>query len=495
MSRHREPGDDDDRAPDDVDVVVDAADDEALVPLGEVLAALDGARTGVAEETARDVLRATRTPPHAMDAERAVLGALLLEPTTFDEVVDTGLEAQDFYRRAHGVVFEAILVLRAAGEPVDTVTVVDMLQQHGQLEAVGGAAAISQLEAMLPTAAHAGAYARLVREKALLRRVIENATRLVTAAYAQNQPIGELLELSQAAFADLTVGRRDAIVDRSAVVREVMALIGQPGRRGLQTGWRDLDDGLLQRGLQPGNLIIVGARPAMGKTAFGHQLAAQVADYGVHSAFFSLEMTPHELIERELAAKSRVPASNWRLQLGTGRLQKAAGFLAERPLHLVHCPGSTLAQLSSIARRLVARGVSLIVVDYLGLVGDSGKYAGNRTQQVGEVSRGLKALAGQLMVPIVCLSQLNRAVETRSDKRPTLGDLRDTGDIEQDADAVMFVHRPEYYLKEKTPSDLQNIAEIIVEKQRNGPTGIARLWFEPEQTRFRTVEAADGGFR
>lgn len=442
----------------------------------------------------------------ALHAERGVLGACLLGGRgAVEEALELQLRDVDFARQQHAEIWRAMVRLTDRGDVVDTVTVVDELVARKALDNAGGAAAVSQLEAMLPTVAHLVGYARVVMETAALRRIAEAAALIQRAAVERDAPAAELLARASELFFSLERRQqRSEVVDRAAVVREVMARIGQASVRGLPTGWRDLDRGdgyvagrgdlgLLRRGMQPGNLILVGARPSMGKTVFGHNVASNVADEGVHTAFFSLEMTPHELIEREIAGAARLGSDHWAAAMHTGRMQHAAGVVAERPMHVVHCPGSNIGRVSTLARRLVARqGVGLIVVDYLGLVAGSGDYRGQRTQEVGEVSRGLKSLAGELMIPIVALSQLNRGVESRNTKRPTLSDLRDSGELEQDADVVCFLHRPEYYLKEQTPLEDKGVCEVIVEKQRNGPTGVCRLFFQREQTRFRDLAENTG---
>ena len=449
------------------------------------------------EESSNSLTTATRTQQRlATDVERAVLGACLLggRPAV-EAALEQHLRDVDFSVSRNAIMWKALVTLSDRGDAVDTLTVVDELARTHKLDAVGGAAAVSQLEATLPTTAHLREYTAALMESAALRRLAETAQLIARAAVERDASAAELLAQAQEAlFALNRRQQRSEVADRMRTVGEVMAAAATTTVKGLPTGWRTLDTGLLARGLRPGNLVIIGARPSMGKTVFGHQLACQVADEGIPTAFFSLEMTPAELIEREIAAKSSTETALWRAAMATGRLQRAAGFVAERHLHLVHCPGGTLAAIAAQARRLVAReGVGLIVIDYLGLVRGSSAYAGNRTQEVGEVSRGLKALAGELLVPVVALAQLNRGVEGRTDKLPGLADLRDSGEIEQDADIVGFLHRPDYYLKDKTPPDLVDVCQLSIAKQRNGPTGIARLRSELPFTRFVDFAEEDGG--
>ena len=427
----------------------------------------------------------------ALDAERAVLGAVLSGGQfAVDEALTAQLDGTDFAKRAHGIIWEAAVALVDAGDAVSAVTICDHLVSKGKLGDAGGTAAIAALESGASSVAVLQPAVRAVMEAASLRRIAEAGALIARAAVARDEPADVLLRKAQEVFFGLERHRqRSVVADRMATVQAVMDQVGKTTAKGLPLGWRTLDGGILNRGLRRGQFIVVGARPSMGKTVFGHQLAQHVADEGVPAAFFSLEMTPDELIEREIAVAAKLPTDKWPASLGRPRLHQAAAHVAERALHLVHCPGASISTIASNARRLVAReGVGLIVVDYLGLVGGTGAYKGQRTQEVGEVSRALKALAGELMVPVVALAQLNRGVEGRVEKRPQLSDLRDSGEIEQDCDIVMFLHRPDYYLREKTPADLENICEVVVAKQRNGPTGVARLWSQLDQTRFRDIE-------
>lgn len=428
--------------------------------------------------------RATRR--HAVEAERALIGACISGGgSAVEEACEEGLRDVDFARAAHAVVWRALLRIIDRGEPLSSIAIVDELLAGAELEAAGGAAGVAALEAGIARLDSVRAAARAIVEDANLRRIAEAADLIRRGAVDRDAGSAELLAQAQQVFLALNRrSQRDEVADREAIVRQVLAASASPAPRGLRTGWPSVD-AQMRRGLRRGQLIIVGARPSMGKTAWGHQLAAQVADEGVPSAFISCEMDPEELIEREIGAVAGVGSDLWRTRDGAARAAEAAARVAERPLHIVHAPGISITELSARARRLVGRhGVQLIVVDYLGLVAGSGAYAGQRTQEVGEVSRGLKALAGQLQVPIVALSQLNRAVEGRGDKRPGLSDLRDSGEIEQDADVVVFLHRPEYYLRERTPADKLGVAEVIIAKQRNGPTGIVELKYDGPTTSF-----------
>lgn len=427
---------------------------------------------------------------NAANAERAVLGACLIGgQAAMDEAAATGLRAGDFTRKAHQHLWAAAQAVAARGDVVELVCVVDELHRGGVLDACGGAAGVAGIGAEMVSAATVTQHARTVVEVANLRRLAAVCATIGQAANAREGSAAELLAEAQEAI--LALSRVTAAEDHVDRVAEVDHLLREAAsgkqRRGIPTGWRGLDS-YLEQGMRPGQLLIVAARPSMGKSVLGHQLAGHAADAGVPAAFFSLEMTGSELLERELIQRSKLARREWAQRDAWHRVTRAGDAVKERPLHLVECPGVSITELAGRARRMVARqGVGLMVVDYLQLVRGSGAYAGSRTQEVGEVSRGLKTLAGELKIPVVALAQLNRANEATPDKRPTLAHLRDSGEIEQDADVVGFIHRPEYYLREKTPADLQGVAEVILAKQRNGPTGIARLAFDGPTVSFVDV--------
>jgi replicative DNA helicase len=485
----------------ELDPDIDA--DEALVPLGDVLQAIDRERQQAAQQTASEVLRRTRTPPHALDAERAVLGALLLEPSAFSTVIDEGLLPEHFYRPHHGTIFRAIADLHHAGEQIDTLTVVDELLKKGQLDAVGGATAISQLEALLPTAAHVGSYARLVREKAVLRQLIENATNVVQSAYAQDKRVEDILDEAERTILEISQGTsKRSIVPMRVLVKRATdqlekAINNRADVTGLATGFKRLD--YMTSGLQPGDLIIVAARPSMGKTAFTLNIAGNVATRLQKPVmFFSLEMGAEQLVQRLLGAEARVDISNLRRgrvgQADWTRLAEAVGRLSEAPVFIDETPSISVTEMRNKCRRQMHEtGLSLVMVDYLQLMTGPAGYD-NKATEVGEISKGLKTLARELGVPVVALSQLNRSVETRNDKRPMMSDLRESGAIEQDADIIMFLYREEYYLKDKTPEDRIGVAELIIAKHRNGAVGTVDLRFFNSITRFEDLDRDDGGY-
>lgn len=490
----RQPGDDDASPP------PRPVDPElgVLTPLGELLDQAAAETTARAELAVAPMSKAL--PPSALDAERAVLGAILLEPSTWPAIASQRLTAEDFFRPAHSQVFQAIRTLAVRGQHIDTLTVVDELLRLGQLDAVGGAAAVSQLEAMLPTAAHASSYARLVREKAVLRRAIETGRALAKQAYRHQPPV-EVIHQAQAALSELAslanAGNERPIVDRMATVAEVAnaGVEGKDPPGALPTGFPAIDR-YLRGGPRPGQFVLVAARPGMGKTIAGHQIAEHVADAGHTVTFISCEMSGPELLEREIARASRLTYDAWRLPQNSGALAHGAAIVAERKRLRIHdWPAIPIGELTALARREVKEhGTKLLVVDHLGLVKASDRYAGDRTNEVGEISSTLRALAGELQIPVLALSQLNREVEKRKVRRPMLADLRDSGTLEQDAQAILFIYRPEYYLEldgVPVPRELQRLAEIIIAKNRGGQTGDVRLIFDGPTTRFITPKGED----
>lgn len=461
----------------------DEEDEEGLVPLGDVLVALDAERKAAAQETAADLLRRNRAPPNAMDAERAVLGACLMDGGDHvDEAVAAGLAPSSFYRPAHGIIFKVIVDLRAGNEPVDTLTVVDELLLRGELDGVGGAAAISQLEALLPTAAHVGAYAKLVRDKATLRTLIKTCSATVASAFAQDRQVDELLAEHRADVMALEGKGSTGIRSMKEIVAAAMKTIPGLGgvRRCTPTGFGALDS-VLGGGLTPGELIIVAGRPSMGKTQWVLDVANHIAvekRQRVH--FASLEMDDEDLAKRLGGVRAQVstraatlkPEEQSRLQLEMERISYA-------PIEIDQRPGQSLAHVRRNATASAVDGdLAIVIIDYLQLMLTAAEEGGrflsddNKASLIGDVTKGLKQLARDLQVPVVCLSQLNRGVESRPNKRPMMSDLRESGAIEQDADAILFFYREEYYLREATPADKVGAAEIIVAKQRNGPAGL-----------------------
>ncbi len=429
-------------------------------------------------------------PPHNIDAEESVLGAMLLSRDAIGNVSEMGLAPSDFYRPAHRHIFDAIRSLYAAAAPADTVTVADELRRAGLLAEVGGPEALHRLQNSTPAITSAGHYAKIVQETALLRQLIYAAGDIAELAYSEPDDVIKALDEAETKVFNVAEQRvTDSTRTIEQLLPEVMDHLQETYDRGdiitgVPTGYTDLDE--LLSGLQPSALYIVGARPAMGKTAFGLGLASHVAMHSTKPVLvFSLEMGHQELTQRILSSEARVDSTKIR----TGRLAesdwakigKAIGRL-EVPLFLDDNPRVTVMEIRAKARRIKARygGIGLIVIDYIQLMGGSGS-AENRQLEVSEISRNLKILARELEVPIVALSQLSRNLEARGDKRPMLSDLRESGSLEQDADVVMFLYRDEVYHPD---SPDKGSAEVIVAKHRSGPIGTKRLVFLGQYTRF-----------
>lgn len=431
---------------------------------------------------------AGRIPPQNLEAEQALLGAMMLSPDALAIAVER-VSVDDFYRPAHAHIFEAITALYAAGEPVDHVTVAEMLRRAGVLEAIGGEAILVSIKANTPAASSASRYATIVQELALLRRLINVAGEIselcfdvpddVAAAVDRAESL--VFEVAQRRTTD-TVKPIRVLLEQSLERIEALHARGE-AITGVPTGFVDVDEHLA--GLQPSNLVIVGARPSMGKTAFALGLAAHASLHGVPTLFFSLEMSFLEIAQRLICAEARVDPSRIRngrlLETDWPKLSTTIGRLEDAKLFVDDSPNTTVMDIRAKARRLRSREqLGLVIVDYLQLMSGRGN-AENRQVEVAEISRGLKLLARELDVPVVALSQLSRNLESRSDRRPMLADLRESGSLEQDADVVMFLYRDEVY---NADSADRGTAEVIVAKHRNGPTGVKRLAFVSNYARF-----------
>ncbi len=435
------------------------------------------------------VARHGRLPPQDVDAERSVLGAMLLDRSALLETIEF-LKSEDFYRPAHATIFEAVLRLFERSEPVDEVTVTAELRAAGKLDAVGGAPAVAALTESVPTAANARHYANIVRNRALTRRLIQAATTIAGAGYESGAEIDLLLDEAEAKIFEITRDREHrTFVPLKDAVKDAFKRIEKLYERkeavtGVSTGFVDLDR--LTSGFQGGDLIIVAGRPSMGKTAFALNVALNAAiRHKIPVAVFSLEMSTIQLVMRMLCSEARIDSHRLRggflKDSDWPKLARAAGALAEAPLYIDDSGALSVLEMRAKARRLQAeKGLAMVVVDYLQLMRGRSSAEG-REREISEISRGLKALAKELTIPVIALSQLNRSLEQRTDKRPMLSDLRESGAIEQDADVIGFVYRDEYY---NPDTEAKGIAEIIVGKQRNGPTDTVRLKFFNEYTRF-----------
>ncbi len=430
-----------------------------------------------------------KTVPSAIEAEEALLGALLIDPDVVVQVA-TVVKADDFYVQRHGWIYEAICHLHDQRHPVDFLTVRDELERRGQLADIGGAAALSTLINAVPSAVHAYQYASIVQRTSTLRQLITAAGQIVRMSYDEAQDVEEIVNRAEELIFSISEARlqRDLVPLRS-VMRRVMDELDELHRRkgevlGVPTGFRSLDK--ILGGMQKSDLLIVAARPGMGKTSLALTMALNASrQHGARVAVFSLEMSSEQLVQRLLSQESRIDSQ--RLRLGQvqdnewERLAAAVGVLSECAIYIDDSAAISPFELRTKARRLAAEhGVDLLIVDYMQLM-NSGQRNENRVQEMSYISRSLKQLARELRVPVVALSQLSRQVEGRADKRPQLSDLRESGSIEQDADVVMFVFREDMY---KDDSERKNIAEIIISKHRNGPTGSVDLYFNKEFTHF-----------
>lgn len=434
-----------------------------------------------------------RVPPHNIEAEQAVLGAILLEPEAFSTAAER-LSPNDFFRAGHQVIFEAMLELFEKGEPIDLVTVTTLLTNSDKLDLAGGVPYLTDLASSVPTAANIDYYSKIVEEKALLRRLIQTATDIVTESFNKEDEVEELLD--QAERSILAVSSRknaNAFKPIKDVLIEVYDNIeklhhAKDDVTGVPTGFRDLDR--ITSGFQKSDLIIIAARPSMGKTAFALNIAQNVAiNTDENVAIFSLEMGAEQLVQRMLCAEGNIDSQRLRTgkleQEDWGKLTMAMGSLSHAGIYIDDSPGIRVSDIRSKCRRLKQEhGLGMIIIDYLQLIQGSERARENRQQEVSEISRSLKSLARELEVPVIALSQLSRSVESRQDKRPMMSDLRESGSIEQDADIVGFLYREDYYDKE---SENQNI-EIIISKQRNGPTGTVELAFVKEFNKFVDLE-------
>lgn len=445
-------------------------------------------------------------PPQNIEAEQAVLGAVFLSPDALADAMEF-VEAKDFYRRAHQLLFQAMIDLNDDGEAIDVLTVNNRLEMNNQLDDVGGVAYIAELASSVPTAANVGYYAKLVAEKAVLRRVIAAATNIITQAKEQDEPVADLLESAERQIMEVAENRtQSGFKEISKVLTDSLDEIDKLSQQdeditGLATGYKDFDH--MTAGLQPDNLIILAARPAVGKTAFALNIAQNIGTSTDKTiALFSLEMSAESLVNRMLCAEGSISANHLR----TGQLDEqewanlivAVGALSKTSIYIDDTPGIKMSEIRAKSRRLAKEkgDLGLIVIDYLQLIEGSNKES--RQQEVSEISRQLKKLSKELSVPIIALSQLSRGVEQRQDKRPVLSDIRESGSIEQDADIVAFLYRDDYYERadgddDDTDNDGQQEnqdvgeVELIIEKNRAGARGTVKLLFIKSYNKFANI--------
>ena len=448
-----------------------------------------------------DAQPAGPAPPHSLEAEQSVLGAILLsERAMYALVIDEGLKPDDFYRERHRLVYDAMLALYRESEPIDVLTVSERLRATGSLEQAGGQGTIDGLAASVPSAGNARYYARIVREHALVRRLL-NTTYEIQASVAQQEGSPrDLVERAERAM--LEVAHDDSQKDFRSIEEILDVELDKLHRLSLEhtvltgtpSGFKDLDE--ITGGFQPGNLVILAARPSMGKSALVVNMAENAAiDANQPVALFSLEMSETELAQRFVASQARIKGDELRkgrvAEHKWPKILEASSRLAGSPLFIDDSSDLSVLDVRAKARRLHqqhADGLGLILIDYLQLMRAGGSGTDNRVEQIGQISRGLKTLARELEVPVIALSQLNRGVEQRHDKRPVLSDLRESGAIEQDADLVMFIYRDEYYDDE---SEREGIADLIISKHRNGALGTVELTFQNEYPRFMSYIGED----
>ncbi|HBD24874.1 MAG: replicative DNA helicase [Candidatus Zambryskibacteria bacterium RIFOXYD1_FULL_40_13] len=440
-----------------------------------------------------------RIPPQSLEAEMALLGSIMLRPEALFDIMEVVIP-DSFYSEKHRVIFETMLELFTKRSPIDLLSVSTKLKEKGWLDQIGGNTYLTELVNVVPSSANVGYYAEIVQKKYMMRRLIEASDHISQIGYDENKELIEMLDVAEKKLFDVTqshashkfVSLKDELTEAWDRL-DKLHTEGQ-GIRGIPTGFADLDFKLA--GFQKSDLIILAARPSMGKTALALDIARQTAvNHGTSVGIFSLEMSSQQLVDRMLAAQSNVDA--WKMR--TGKLSRQDDFesirngldlLSKAPIYIDDQPGNNILKMRSIARRLKSeKGLGLIVVDYLQLMVPTNTKTDNLVQQTTEISRSLKNLARELDVPVLALSQLSRAVEARGG-RPRLSDLRDSGSIEQDADVVMFIHREDKY---KDESEKTNIAEILIEKHRNGETGKVDLFFNEKKATFQSMDKSQYG--
>jgi len=439
-----------------------------------------------------------KVPPQNMEAEQSVLGGILLENQSLNAVLEI-MTGADFYSEGHRKIFDAIADLSDRGEPSDLITLSSLLKDRGQLDQVGGMVYLASLVDGVPSAANIAYYARIVKEKAILRSLITTATEILQKTYNAGSDVDSVLDQAEQAIFEISENKiRPSFYTIREVVKDNFKELERLAERkdlitGVPTGFDKLDE--ITSGLQRSDLIIIAGRPSMGKTAFALNIAQNAAlKSGVPVAVFSLEMAKEQLVFRMLSAEARVDSQRLRKgflgETDWKKLVKASSDLSEAPIYIDDSAGITVLEMKAKSRRLKAdAGLGLIILDYLQLM-KGGAYKESREQEISEISRSLKGLAKELSVPVIALSQLNRKVEDRTNRRPQMADLRESGAIEQDADVIAFIYRDEVYNRSEDNPD-KGIAEIIIGKQRNGPTGTVKLAFLEKYTSFENLARPD----
>lgn len=445
-------------------------------------------------EDAMDIGALGRIPPQNIEAEQSVLGSMLIDKEVIPVIMEI-LKPEDFYSPDHKEIYDVIIELFDRAQPIDLITVSERLNLHGKLELIGGLEYLSNIATSVPTTANVKNYSKIVEEKALLRKLIKTSSDIVNLGFDASEEVSFILDKAEQGIFDILQKRstqgfvpiKDVLVDTFNKLEELYNNKGNI--TGIPTGFADLD--FKTSGLQNSDLILIAARPAMGKTAFALNLAQNAAVHsGVPVAVFSLEMSKEQLVNRMLSSEAMVDAA----RMKTGKLEdndwqkvaRALGPLSEAPIFIDDTPGVSITEIRAKCRRLkLEHNLGLIIIDYLQLMSGSKSKSENRQQEISEISRSLKILAKEINVPVITLSQLSRAPETRPEHRPILSDLRESGAIEQDADIVMFLYRDDYYNPE---TDKKNIAEVIIAKHRNGSTGTVELVWLGQYTKFANLE-------
>ena len=449
------------------------------------------------EEQARSKNKDGRIPPHDDVAEKSLLGALIINNDVLPEIL-TIVKPRDFYDERHQIIFDAILNLYDNHKPVDLLTLSSELKSRKQLDKIGKASYLAELSNFVPAASHAKAYAELIEKASTRRRLINAGTKIAERAFQDDanpdELIGsaeqELFEVSDKIVKSDYVSIDQLLADAFDRIDDLHKNKGS--LRGLKTGFRDLDK--KTAGFQKGDLIIVGARPAMGKTTFAQNLTYNIASINKKGVlFFSLEMGANEIIDRMISDVSGV--DNWKMRTGNlsdeefQKIGDAMDEMDDLPIYIDDSSSMTIVELRNKARRAMHdHDIGIVIIDYLQLLQGSDRYKGNRVQEVTEISRGLKILARELKIPVIALAQLSRNVTGRDDPRPVLSDLRESGSIEQDADLVMFLHRPDYYRQNDDNYEETHITELLISKHRHGPVGKIELYFHPELLRFMSLD-------
>ncbi|MFA4858429.1 MAG: replicative DNA helicase [Candidatus Margulisiibacteriota bacterium] len=438
---------------------------------------------------------ADRVPPQNLEAEQAVIGSMLMDRNAFVKVVES-LRPDSFYRDAHRFIYEAMLELFDKGEPIDLVTVTEHLRKTQKLDAVGGSVYVADLLNSVPTAANVDYHAKIVEEKFILRKLIEAGSNIVAAAFDSPEDVDLVLDQAEKSVFDIALKRvREGFFKIDSVLKRVLDKIDKLYGKadpitGIPTGYPDLDR--LTAGFQNADLIIVAARPSVGKTALTLNIALNAAlKHKIPVAIFSLEMSKDQLAQRMLCSEAEIDAQKLRTatlpDAGWKKLTKTLGKLSEAPIFIDDSPSCSSTEIRAKARRLkLEKGLGMVIVDYLQLMRGARSKIENRVQEISEIARSLKTLARELEVPVIAVSQLSRAIEQRTDRIPRLSDLRESGEIEQTADVVLFIHRDDYY---NPASERGNIAEIIIAKQRNGPVGTVELVFRKDVAKFCNKES------